>query len=228
MTPAPIVSIITPLYRNDETLDRCLASIRVAARDADTHVESLLVLDGPAPDMQRTLASLRDDEHVHWVCIEQVHAGIAAARNTGLSCASARFVTLLDGDDEITAERLRMVKAGEGDSVVIGKQEVVSPDGMRVPGFWSDAGDPEHHVASLVAPTTWIRGVGGFDSTFTLGDDWDLVIRLREAGCPIHFDSSVFVRRHLTGENASGDTGTLAADYLRAVRAHRERTRRNT
>ena len=220
----PLLSVITPLYRSAGTLARCMRSIERATQATGVGIEAILVFDGPDDQAMHVARSHEGGSSVSWILIGQVHGGIAAARNAGLRAASARLVTLLDADDEITDARCAAVAEWTHDAVVIGRQDVVSANGAGVPGLRATGGEARAHVASLIAPRHWIVDIGGFDEGYRLGDDWDLIVRLRGAGHPIVQRDSVFVRRHITDDNASHDTRTLAADYLRALRGHLART----
>lgn len=221
------LSIITPLYGSASTILRCIRSVQDAAECTSFPVEHLLVLDGPDPRAVGSIGAATASPWVDVRVVEKQHSGIADTRNTGLALATAVFVTLLDADDEMTSERLVLVRDRLFEHVaVIGTQALVGSGSGAIPGIWSPRmaeNRPMHYLTSIVLPTAWARALGGFDAAFTLGDDWDFVVRLREAGYPIEFRDEVFTVRHVDEANASRDTQRLARDYLLSVRRHRRR-----
>ena len=221
MTTAPTLSILTPLYRSRETVERCMASVDRSAVVAQVEVEHLLVLDGPDREVEALVSDRPSCLRVHRRLIRQAHAGIAAARNSALDAASGAVTTLLDADDEMTADRLALIGHGTLAAVLVGRQEVVAADGAEVPGRPPGRAEAHpHHLGSLVVPTSWLRGIGGFDEEYRLGDDWDVMIRLREAERPVQYRDEIFVRRHIGAHNASHDLHQLTADYVTGIRRH--------
>lgn len=222
----PAVSVITPLFQSAGTLARCMASVEDSAVSTAVSVEGILVMDGPDQGVAAVVRDRPVVAGVTWRCIEIAHSGIAAARNCGLAAATASLFTLLDADDEMTPQRLEALPQIPVDGALIGTQELIRFDDAPIPGLRSRDAQrvAVHHIGTMIIHTELMRSIGGFDGGFTLGDDWDLMIRLKERGCRLEFVNDVFVRRHITGANASRDTKRLASDYVAAIRAHRRRS----
>lgn len=207
------IGVVIPVFRNESTIVRCLESIRTAAGTA--HVEVHVVLDGNEDDSGGLVTSWRGDSGVHVVLHEQEHTGIAAARNRGLAAVEAPWVTFLDADDEITPARLSSPRVSRP---FFGLQELHAEGGARLPAGTQPGITP--YLMSLVVPTLTLREIGGFDSTYSHGDDLDLMIRLQEAGDQALLLPEVFVLRHIHADNASWNTTAVTGDYLAAVRQH--------
>ncbi len=94
------LSVIIPVYRVEQTLDRCLKSI-VCQTFAD--MEIILVDDG-SPDS----CGERCDEWVsrdaRITVIHQQNGGLSAARNAGIRKAQGDYITFADSDDYIGME----------------------------------------------------------------------------------------------------------------------------
>jgi glycosyltransferase involved in cell wall biosynthesis len=92
-TTVPEVSIILPTYNRVDVIGRAVASIIL-----QTHQDwELLVIDDGSSD--GTIERLEGlDPRIRF--IRQANQGVAAARNTGLSAATGRFIAFMDSDDE--------------------------------------------------------------------------------------------------------------------------------
>lgn len=96
------VSIIIPVYRTEQTLARCIDSVR-AQHYADW--EAILVDDGSddgAPALCDSYAALDSRIRV----IHQSNAGLGPARNAGLDAAMGDYVWFVDSDDYAAPETL--------------------------------------------------------------------------------------------------------------------------
>ena len=95
MTTHPAVSIILPTYNRVDTLERAVRSVK-----AQTFGDwELIVVDDGSQDGSDALIEkiARDDPRIR--LLRQANAGVAAARNTGLSAARGGWITFLDSDD---------------------------------------------------------------------------------------------------------------------------------
>lgn len=96
------VSIIVPVYKVENEINRCLLSIM--QQDYD-HIELILVNDC-TPDNSFFLAKKLIDNYIHKlssiVYVEhESNKGVSAARNTGINCANGDYVFFIDSDDEL-------------------------------------------------------------------------------------------------------------------------------
>ncbi len=212
------LGIVIPVFRNEDTIIRCLDSIRRSAgsQRVDVHV----VLDGSQDTSGELVTSWHGGTAVQVTTHHQEHSGIASARNRGLDAVTASWVTFLDADDEMTEQRLLAPRVT---TPFFGMQELRLDHGAHLPAGTRAGITP--YFMSLVAPTSALRGVGGFTTSFSHGDDFDLMIRLQESGNPASLLSDVFVTRHIHAENASWDTESVTSDYVDAVRQHMIRRR---
>ncbi len=90
---APLVSVIIPAYNQAEYLERALDSI--AAQTYEGPVEVLVVDDGSPDDSGDRARRHRLAPRV----LHQENAGVAAARNLGISHADGEYLAFLDADD---------------------------------------------------------------------------------------------------------------------------------
>lgn len=97
------ISVIVPVYNVEKYLSVCIESV---INQSFTDWEMLLVDDGSTDGggmlCDRYAAA---DERIH--AIHQLNGGSSAARNTGLSHASGKYVLFLDSDDYIVSHALQ-------------------------------------------------------------------------------------------------------------------------
>lgn len=96
----PKVSVIIPIYKVEDYLPECVASVRAQTLE---DIEIVLVDDG-SPDgcgqMAEDYAKL--DKRIQ--VIHQKNSGLGPARNAGLNVARGSFVSFVDSDDWIEPE----------------------------------------------------------------------------------------------------------------------------
>lgn len=94
------LSIIIPIYNVKEYIRECLDSVVLVKRDINDSVEVIIVDDG-STDGCSDIA----DDYCRFECVTVIHQenkGVAAARNTGLRCATGEWVYFVDSDDWLT------------------------------------------------------------------------------------------------------------------------------
>ncbi len=107
-----MVSIIVPVYKSEQTLERCVESL---LGQTYQDIEILLVVDGP-PDGSGILAETlaKKDDRIR--VINQSNQGVSKARNKGLSEAKGDYIRFVDSDDYVLPGELsRMVECLERD-----------------------------------------------------------------------------------------------------------------
>ena len=91
-TRAP-VSVIVPTYNQGRFIGDAIKSILAQTVEPE---QIIIVDDGSTDDTELAVRRYQDPRIEY---IKQSHAGVAAARNTGLNAARGEFVTFLDADD---------------------------------------------------------------------------------------------------------------------------------
>lgn len=121
----PEISVIVPVYKAEQYLDRCVKSI---LEQTYPDFELILVDDG-SPDGSPILCDkwAEKDSRVH-VIHKKKNGGASSARNAGLAIAKGKWVFFSDSDDWIDNKALetlyRMVNE-YGVSMAIGRIQVV-------------------------------------------------------------------------------------------------------
>ena len=109
--PTPLVSVIVPVFNGA----RCLATaVGSLTRQTLSELEVLIVDDGSTDDSVRVAAELAARDPRIRLLRHRCNRGQSAARNLALERARGRWIALVDADDEIDPDRLRiLVEAGE-------------------------------------------------------------------------------------------------------------------
>lgn len=93
----PLFSIIVPVYKTEQYLDKCVSSI---LRQSYTDFELILVDDG-SPDNcpQKCDNYQKQDDRVK--VLHKENGGVSSARNLGMTVATGEYIWFVDSDDYI-------------------------------------------------------------------------------------------------------------------------------
>lgn len=219
MSAKPLVSGVMAAYNAEEFLAGSLESM--LAQDYEPF-EAIVVDDGSTDSTPEILRRFPQAK-----VISQHNQGASAAYNAGLEAASGEFVTIFDADDLYSPDRISK-QAGfllEHPDVgcVMARQEWINPP----PWLGRDAvfGDLDGiPLGSAMFRRDVLERVGLFDTSFTHGEDMDLMVRLREQGVRIEvLPDIVWYRRHHGGQLTAN--GPEVNPLLRSLRAKLERSR---
>lgn len=99
----PEVSVIVPVYKAEQYLDRCIKSI---LEQTYQNFELILVDDG-SPDNSPSLCDewAKNDNHIY--VIHKKNGGASSARNAGLKIAKGRWIAFADSDDWLDRTALK-------------------------------------------------------------------------------------------------------------------------
>jgi GT2 family glycosyltransferase len=135
--------------------------------------------------------------------------GAAHARNAGVRAARGALIAFLDDDDLVADGWLAAIVAGLAEHEVVAARldfDLLNDDWIvAVRGrpqedrLWSWYRNPALTIAfggTLALSKRAHDAIGGFDETLPTHEDADYVIRLRNAGYPVHFwpEAVVYVR----------------------------------
>lgn len=94
-----MISIIVPVYKTEQYLERCVTSLRAQTyRD----LEIILVDDG-SPDRCPELCDAYAAEDRRVRVVHKENGGVSAARNAGLDAARGEYIGFVDSDDDVDA-----------------------------------------------------------------------------------------------------------------------------
>jgi glycosyltransferase involved in cell wall biosynthesis len=218
--PDPLVTVIMASFNGERFLSEALDSVYAQ----DYRPFEVIFVDDGSTDGTEEIARRRP---VHY--IRQENAGLAGARNAGLTEAGGELVTFLDDDDLMPPNRLtlqaRCLAENAGVGCVLGRQQWINaPEWLpRDAVFGDPAGIP---FAAAMIRRGALEKVGGFDGTFRYAEDRDLLVRLRAAGVGIEVLSAVVLLRRYHGENMTAPANRPTVHPLtRSLRAKLARER---
>ncbi len=111
----PLFSVVITAYNKGAHIASTIQSV-LDQSFADFEV---IIVDDGSTDNTRSIVSSFVDARIR--SIHQPHSGLpACARNKGISCATGRFIALLDGDDLWTKEKLARCKAAFDEDPAVG------------------------------------------------------------------------------------------------------------
>ena len=102
----PEISVIVPVYRVEEYLDRCLESLTVQTFE---DFEAILVDDG-SPDNCPRLCEEWAAKDRRFRVVHKENGGLSSARNAGMEIAGGRYVAFLDSDDWMEPDMLAYLR----------------------------------------------------------------------------------------------------------------------
>ena len=95
MDTSELISVIVPVYNVEQYLKRCLDSL---LKQSYENFEILLVNDGSTDSSSLICEDYaKRDERIR--VLHQMNAGPSAARNTGITFATGKYITFIDSDD---------------------------------------------------------------------------------------------------------------------------------
>lgn len=184
---SPCVSVVMPLYNKENDVTRAIGSAL-----AQTYRDfKLIVVNDGSTDRSAKVVRGIDDPRIRLV--EQVNAGVSAARNRGIAEAQTDLVTFLDADDEwlpdFLATIVRLQTSFPKASVFATAYRVREPSGPErsitlngLPsGQWEGLMNDYFAVAACSDPPIWssavavkkaaLEDIGGFPVGVRSGED---------------------------------------------------------
>lgn len=94
----PLISVIVPVYRVEEYLERCVESILFQTYE---NLEVILVDDG-SPDRCPAICDAYAGKDARVKVIHQENKGLSGARNAGIELAKGEYLAFVDSDDYVS------------------------------------------------------------------------------------------------------------------------------
>ena len=195
-------SVIIPYYKNLEIVHRSLNS--VLAQEVEDW-EIILVDDGSEDNIDSIINEYNDDRIV---LKHKSNGGVASARNYGIQCARYPYICFLDSDDEWLPNHLstltRMIETyPQADMFVTSHRRIgntVTESCSHLPPHDSAIFTIENllkvhyenggttHTNSVCMKANFLRQMGGFNESASIGEDSDLWFRSSFYTVPVFTD----------------------------------------
>lgn len=101
----PLISVILPIYKVEEYLDRCINSLLAQSY---TNLEIILVDDG-SPDRCPALCDEWAKKDARIRALHKENGGLSDARNAGFTVSTGDFISFIDSDDWIEPDFFRIL-----------------------------------------------------------------------------------------------------------------------
>jgi hypothetical protein len=180
-----MISVVIPCYNQARFLGEAIESVlaQTCARS-----EIIVVDDGSTDDTLKVASSYRQVR-----CLWQRNQGQGAARNEGLKHTSGEFVVFLDSDDRLLPHAFQVgmesFEAHPEVAFVAGRCVALGVDGMQRFTHYEPVVERNHYITLLLANYIWmpgtvmfrtavVREAGGFKTTVSGAEDYDLYLRI--------------------------------------------------
>ncbi|SEE13503.1 Glycosyltransferase involved in cell wall bisynthesis [Rhizobiales bacterium GAS188] len=234
---AELVSVIIPAYNARATIAQTLRSAQLQRYPA---LEIIVVDDGSQDGTDAIVADMaRDDPRV--TLIRQANAGVAAARNAGLTATRGQLIAPLDADDlwhrDKIAEQIRCLsRCARGTGLVYCWSADIDEQGMVI-RYGIDRSEGQVYAPLVLANFVGnssvplmrrelVDGVGGWDTSLREADaqgceDWLLYLKLAERSL-FALAPAVLVGYRQTAGAMSRNVPRMRRSYSRVMRAARD------
>ena len=231
----PNVSVVITTYNRAELLQRAIESALQAASDCE-----VIVVDDCSTDNTQAICANRSD--IRYVRLD-ANRGLANARNAGIAESSSAFIAFLDDDDlrlpgsidkqlpRIAADDRIAICYGQA---LIGDARRQLPTGEIYPSecpegdiFWQLLEDNFIPMPSVLARKSCLIDAGGFNTSLSLIEDWDMWLRLSEQFLFAAVAEPVAIHRKANAESdqMSSNSAALCKQALRVQQMALTRSR---
>ncbi len=223
MNKYPILSIIIPNYNNETYIDECIHSV---LQQSYTNYE-IIITDDASDDSSSEIIQLWTKKYPEKIrsIFHPINIGVSQNRNEAIRLAKGDYVMTLDSDDILYNHRkieleMKLIKfykevfqrdiCAYSDTLLLDAS--LQNEKLMTPGRSRKEGNILFEILtrSCFIPTNFIFPkkiyfeVGGYDSSLSIFEDWDLKIRLASK-LPFYFTGiqGYGYRRHGTGLSSS-------------------------
>ena len=206
------VSVIVPAYNGEKYIQAALESV---VAQTYQNIEIIAVDDGSTDRTGEIIKSFGEKV----ICITQENKGLAAARNTGIRHATGEYISFLDADDVYVPEKINsqiiflrdhpmydiaychMFHFYDQEPEVLYRHKQTCPSGNvfenLLHAFFGQAD-------TLLVPRLVFDEIGLFDEEFTFAEDWEMNIRIAQAGFTFGFMDTPLILMRISSDSWSG------------------------
>lgn len=240
------IDVVIPAYNAGAFITQTLQSVLL--QDAPIH-SVIVVNDGSSDDTQSQVRAFQEQHpQLKIVLIDQMNAGLSAARNAGIRHSQANYIALLDADDlwhptKLSSQIALFDKSQNPQlGVVYCAYELINTAGNLLPSKEQALIAPKlrGHVYKSLLRGNFISGsgssvliaravfdqVGLFDEQLRACEDWDMWLRIAQYYSFDYVDQTlVSIRVH--PNNMQKDLGRMVTAELMVLNKFYERGQSN-
>jgi len=179
-----LVSVIIPCYNDATYLKEAIVSVTNCSHK---NCEIIVVDDGSTDKETDTI--IKQLQQMGIRCVQQKHAGLAAARNAGIKLAKSEYILLLDADNKIKKDYIKKaIAALKKDSslgIIYADYELFGEQAgiVKVQEFSMPRLLIENYIdaCTLIRKRVW-KDCNGFDEQMDCWEDWEFWINAASKG----------------------------------------------
>ena len=185
-----LVSIVIPTYNRGSLLKKAILSALAQEKAGELFDLEIIVVDDCSSD--QTAEVVAEFPAVRYIRLPE-NRGASGARNTGIRCATGKYVALLDDDDEFLTHKLMVqvpiLEAHPEVGVLYGQSVVTGSDVPLL--IWPDSApsgqvfeDFLTRTDDFLHPPTWLvrrelfEAAGWFDESHRTMEHYDMALRM--------------------------------------------------
>lgn len=219
---ADTISVIMPCYNGVEYI---AASVASALGQTFDEIELVVVNDGSTDCSMQVLEAVRDSR---LKTINQLHQGVCAARNQGLTTSTGAYIAFLDADDTWRPDCLEKLYA----ALQSRPDAMLAYCGWQNLGLEGERGKPfvppnyegPDKVESLLGGCPWpihaaltrraaIEEAGGLDERFPTSEDYGLWLRIATRHTITRVPEVLAFYHHHEGQQATKNRAQTARNH---------------
>ncbi|MCU1259382.1 MAG: hypothetical protein JWO80_2267 [Bryobacterales bacterium] len=224
----PLVSVVIPCYNHARFLSDAIESV---LRQEYRPFEIVVIDDGSTDHTAQVAARYPSVRYSY-----QPNAGLATARNTGISESRGSYILFLDADDLLCAgavgSAVDVILRNPGCGFVYGGFRAIDKNGAALDTFDMPSGHRDDYLglfegnhiamcATVLYPRHVLEQVGGFRTEFRAAEDYDLYFRIARL-FPYTRHGAVMAEYRRHDGNMSVNAALMLRSTLSVVRAQRE------
>lgn len=220
----PQVSFITGVKNRSEELKEMIESL-IKQDMADWEA---IVVDDHSDELIKEVVESFGDSRLHYFRLSGNMTGISNARNFAISKAQAEILLTADGDDINEPSRARttydLMTKNNYDVFYSNMYDYIPEENKKNKRKFQPFNVELFKMFNFVAnPGTAFRKskfleVGGFDPEFTVAEDYDLYLRMLNAGAKFGYTDQILVNYRYSPNSLSRASLSRIHDYVMKVR----------
>ena len=144
MVHSPQISVIIPIYKAENYINRCIDSI-LAQKYTDWE---LLLVDDGSPDRSGTICDEYAQRDFRIRVMHKQNGGVSSARNLGLENAQGEFITFVDADDYIGPSYLQSLIDNKDYDLILTGRTLFGDNGEQ--GLFDNEGACYEDITNLI------------------------------------------------------------------------------